>query len=65
MDFHNPTIDFVALAQSMGVTARSITELDAFVPALEAALAHEGPDLLDVVVHDGFQGRACLLALSS
>ena len=55
MDFHDPPIDFVALAQSMGVTARRITELDEFVPALESALAHEGPDLLDVMVHDGFQ----------
>jgi benzoylformate decarboxylase len=55
MDFHDPPIDFVALAQSMGVTARRITELDAFVPALEKALAHDGPDLLDVVVHDGFE----------
>jgi benzoylformate decarboxylase len=56
MDFHDPPIDFVALAESMGVAARRITELDAFVPALEAALAHDGPDLLDVVVHDGFEG---------
>ena len=56
MDFDDPAIDFVALAQSMGVAARRITELDEFVPALEAALAHEGPDLLDVVVHDGFEG---------
>jgi benzoylformate decarboxylase len=55
MDFHDPPIDFVALAQSMGVTARRITELDEFVPTLEAALAHDGPDLLDVVVHDGFE----------
>jgi benzoylformate decarboxylase len=55
MDFHDPPIDFVALAQSMGVAARRITELDAFLPALEAALAHDGPDLLDVVVHDGFE----------
>ena len=56
MDFHQPPIDFVALAGSMGVAAERITELDAFVPALERALAHDGPDLLDVVVHDGFEG---------
>ncbi len=55
MDFHEPPIDFVALAESMGVRAERITELDAFVPALEKALAHDGPDLLDVVVHDGFE----------
>jgi len=56
MDFHEPPIDFVALARSMGVAAERVTELDAFVPALERALAHDGPDLLDVVVHDGFEG---------
>jgi benzoylformate decarboxylase len=55
MDFHDPAIDFVALAGSLGVTSRRITEIDDFVPALEAALAHDGPDLLDVVVHDGFE----------
>jgi len=55
MDFHEPAIDFVALAQSMGVTAQRITALDAFVPALEKALRHDGPDLLDVAVHDGFE----------
>ena len=55
MDFRDPPIDFVALAQSMGVRAQRIAELDAFAPALEAALNHEGPDLLDVAVHDGFE----------
>lgn len=55
MDFHDPPIDFVALARSLGVTSRRITEIDDFAPALEAALAHNGPDLLDVVVHDGFE----------
>ena len=55
MDFRDPPIDFVALAQSMGVRSRRITELDEFVPALEAGLAHDGPDLLDVMVHDGFE----------
>ena len=55
MDFHDPPIDFVSLARSMGVKAERISELDAFVPALQAALAHDGPDLLDVSVHDGFE----------
>jgi benzoylformate decarboxylase len=55
MDFHEPPIDFVALAQSMGVRAQRISELDAFVPALEEALGHDGPDLLDVTMHDGFE----------
>lgn len=55
MDFHDPPIDFVGLARSMGVASRRITEVDELVPALEAALAHDGPDLLDVVMHDGFE----------
>jgi benzoylformate decarboxylase len=55
MEFRDPSIDFVALAQSMGVRAQRIAELDAFAPALEEALNHDGPDLLDVVVHDGFE----------
>ena len=55
MDFRDPAIDFVALAQSMGVRAQRIAELDAFVPALEEALNHDGPNLLDVAVHDGFE----------
>jgi benzoylformate decarboxylase len=55
MDFRDPPIDFVALAQSMGVRAQRITELDEFVPALHRALEHDGPDLLDVLVHDGFE----------
>jgi len=55
MDFHEPPIDFVALAQSMGVRARRVSELDAFGPALEEALGHDGPNLLDVTMHDGFE----------
>ena len=54
MDFREPVIDFVALAESMGVRARRISEPDEFVPAFEEALGHDGPDLLDVIVHDGF-----------
>jgi thiamine pyrophosphate-dependent acetolactate synthase large subunit-like protein len=45
----------VALAQSMGVRAQRIAELDAFAPALEEALNDDGPNLLDVAVHDGFE----------
>ena len=58
MDFRDPPIDFVALAESMGVTARRVTRGDEIVPALEEALAHDGPNLLDVLVHDGFESYA-------
>jgi benzoylformate decarboxylase len=54
MDLRDPEIDFVQLAESMGVPARRITDGADIVPALRAALATGGPTLLDVSVADGF-----------
>jgi benzoylformate decarboxylase len=51
MDFSDPPIDFSALAASMGVSGQRITEPGEIGPALEAALAHQGPSLLDVIVN--------------
>ena len=51
MDFSDPPIDFSVLAKSMGVRSQRITELDEIGPALAAALAHQGPSLLDVMVN--------------
>ena len=56
MDLHKPAIDFVALARSMGVEAERIEEPDAVKPALDAAFANDGPNLLDVVVDDSLGG---------
>jgi len=56
MDLREPDIDFVALAQSMGVPARRITEPDEVAPALRAAMSAGTPSLLDVRVADGFGG---------
>ncbi|MBK8016836.1 MAG: thiamine pyrophosphate-binding protein [Betaproteobacteria bacterium] len=56
MDLREPSIDFVALAQSMGVPARRIDDPAAFEPALRAAVASGGPTLLDVSVADGYGG---------
>lgn len=56
MDLREPEIDFVELAQSMGVPARRITEPDDVVPALRAAMASGAPGLLDVRIADGFGG---------
>ena len=50
MDFEDPPIDFVTMAQSMGVTAERVTEPGAVRAALEAALANPGPNLIDVCV---------------
>jgi len=54
MDLRQPDIDFAALAQSMGVSAARIEHPDEIIPALQTALAHNGPHLLDVRVEDGF-----------
>jgi benzoylformate decarboxylase len=56
MDLRDPEIDFVGLAQSMGVPARRITDPNDIVPALRAAVAGGVPSLLDVSVADGFGG---------
>jgi acetolactate synthase-1/2/3 large subunit len=47
-DLVNP--DFVKLAESFGVAAARVTSPDGFRPALEKALAHGGPYLIDVEV---------------
>ena len=47
-DLVNP--DFVKLAESFGVAASHVTSPDHFRPALEKALAHGGPYLIDVEI---------------
>ncbi|MEO8005213.1 MAG: thiamine pyrophosphate-dependent enzyme [Betaproteobacteria bacterium] len=54
MDFTDPPIDFVALAQSMGVPARRITDPADVGPALRESIASGGPRLLDVSVANGY-----------
>jgi benzoylformate decarboxylase len=54
MDIRDPAIDFVGLAQSMGVPARRVTDPNDVVPALREAAARGGPALIDVMVADGF-----------
>jgi benzoylformate decarboxylase len=54
MDIREPEIDFVRLAQSMGMPARRIVEPQEVLPALQAAIASGTPNLLDVAVADGF-----------
>jgi benzoylformate decarboxylase len=56
MDIRDPAIDFVGLAQSMGVPARRITDPNDVAPALREATARGGPSLIDVAVADGFGG---------
>jgi benzoylformate decarboxylase len=54
MDLRDPEVDFVRLAESLGVPAHRITAADDIVQALRAGMASGGPNLLDVSVADGF-----------
>ena len=55
-DLVNP--DFVKLAESFGVGAARVTSPDHFRAALEKALAHGGPYLIDIEVPRGFRSHA-------
>lgn len=48
LDIDDPTIDFVALAGSLGVRASAATTMDELAAALEGALAEPGPALIEV-----------------
>ena len=50
MDFDDPPVDFAGLAAAMGLRSRRVVEPEHIGPALEEALAHSGPTLLDVLV---------------
>jgi benzoylformate decarboxylase len=56
MDMDDPAIDFVGLAESMGVPARRITDPQDVGPALRESVQSGGPRLLDVSVANGFGG---------
>ncbi len=49
-DLSNPAIHFDEMARSMGVAAERIETPEQIIPAIERALAHQGPFLLDVVI---------------
>ena len=50
MDLDRPRVDFVSVARGFGMTAYRATTLSEMADMLEAALAHDGPTLLDVEV---------------
>jgi benzoylformate decarboxylase len=54
MDIRSPEIDFVELAQSMGMPARRISKPDEVMPALREAIGTGAPGLIDIAVADGF-----------
>ena len=56
MDLRDPEIDFVALAQSMGLAARRVTDPQDVSGALKESMKLGKPNLLDIRVADGFGG---------
>lgn len=54
MDIREPDIDFVALAKSMGLAARRVTDPQDIAPALREGFASGKPSLIDMRVADGF-----------
>ncbi len=50
MDLDRPKVNFVSVAQGLGLTAYRATTLAEVADMLEAALTHDGPTLLDVEV---------------
>ena len=56
MDLRDPEIDFVALAQSLGLHARRVTDPQDVSSSLKDALQLGKPSLLDIRVADGFDG---------
>jgi acetolactate synthase I/II/III large subunit len=50
LDISRPTMDFVKIAEGMGVPARRATTAEEFTDALRAAFAEPGPHLVEAVV---------------
>jgi benzoylformate decarboxylase len=54
MDIREPDIDFVSLAESLGLQARRVVDPQDIAPALREAFASGKPNLIDMRVADGF-----------
>ncbi len=53
MDITEPTVDYQALAQSMGVPSRRITRAADIAPALEAGIRSGVPNLVEIMISAG------------
>ncbi|ARW47923.1 acetolactate synthase large subunit [Acetobacter senegalensis DSM 18889] len=53
MDIVDPQIDYQALARSMGVPSSRVTRAADIAPTLEAALATDGPTLVEIMIAAG------------
>ncbi|NCF17653.1 MAG: acetolactate synthase large subunit [Haliea sp.] len=56
LDLSEPPIDFVALAQSMGMPATTVSTARGFNRALENAFKEPGPHLIEAIVPSEFKG---------
>lgn len=50
MELDRPTLDWVAMANGMGVSAQQASTVNGFREALEAALANQGPYLIEAII---------------
>jgi len=56
LDLSEPAIDFVSMAQGMGVPARRVSRAEDFNAALKNAFASRGPFLIDAIVPSEYEG---------
>ena len=56
LDLSGPRLDFARLAQGMGVHAARADTAEDFVHALEYALAHPGPHLIEALIPESLSG---------
>ena len=56
LDLHGPRLNFAQLAQGMGVHAVRTDSAEDFTKALEYALAHPGPHLIEALVPESLSG---------
>ena len=56
LDLSRPGLDFVQMAQGMGVNAMRVSTTEALVSALSQCLRSPGPHLIEAVVPSNFQG---------
>lgn len=50
LDLHNPALDWVSMSEGMGVPACKATTVAELRAALDEALAHKGPRLIEVIL---------------
>ncbi len=51
-DIHDPQIDYVALAQGLGVPGVRVSRPEEIEPAIRSMLGHDGPFLIDLILED-------------